>query len=93
MNNWNRGVVIQQPLPQDKDDGDSSSSSDGEEGEDEIELKLVERLKLGFWTNKAALCKPNELLYHSWSWDTVMLYKSEIAFKGTEAAGVKIEWI
>ena len=48
MKNWNRGVVIQQPLPQDKDDGDSSSSSDGEEGGDEIELKLVERLKLGF---------------------------------------------
>ena len=92
MNNWNRGVVIQQPLPQDKDDGDSSSSSGGEEeGGDEIELKLVERLKLGFWTDKAALCKPNELLYHSWSRDTVILYKSEIAVKGTEAAGVKIE--
>ena len=92
MNNWNRGVVIQQPLPQDKDDGDSSSSSGGEEeGGDEIELKLVERLKLGFWTDKAALCKPNELLYHSWSRDTVILYKSEIAVKGTEAAVVKIE--
>ena len=92
MNNGNRGVVIQQPLPQDKDDGDSSSSSGGEEeGGDEIELKLVERLKLGFWTDKAALCKPNELLYHSWSRDTVILYKSEIAVKGTEAAVVKIE--
>ena len=91
MKNWNRGVVIQQPIPEDKDDGDSSSSSDGEEGGDEIELKLVQRLKLGFWTDKAALSKPNELLYHSWSRDTVILYKSEIAVKGTEAERVKIE--
>ena len=91
MKNWNRGVVIQQPILEDKDDGDSSSSSDGEEGGDEIESKLVERLKLGFWTDKAALCKPNELLYHSWSRDTVILYKSEIAVKGTEAERVKIE--
>ena len=91
MKNWNRGVVIQQPILEDKDDGDSSSSSDGEEGGDEIELKLVQRLKLGFWTDKAALCKPNELLYHSWSRDTVILYKSEIAVKGTEAERVKIE--
>ena len=80
-------------LKNDNDDTQAtrSTDTDGEEGEDEIELKLVERLKLGFWTNKAALCKPNELLYHSWSRDTVILCKSEIAVKGTEAAGVKIE--